>query len=1390
MISNTAQTNTFTTGLDLDTDLAYIQNSSYRDAHNIRVTTNDGGTTATIQSLEKSRKYNLSQAITGTIVASLAIKDIGVVISYFYKTTPGDAYYNIYRLEGFYGDTLKVTKVLSGVIGLDPTTPISVVGNAESDDIYKIYFTDGNSQIRVFNIFDTRFLPGTDYVDENGYIINKDLLNITPSSVLSRPEYVGIASGHLPPGKVAYCYQLFNENGTQTQASPMSRMIHLSIYDTGDADYYKGSMPTDVINRGVIIQVNDIPDGFKRIRIIRLLFTQNNSIPKIELVTEQAVAENHSFRYTDIGNTLSEYTLNEFNAISTYQFTAKTLAKMDNRLFAANITESSWNPVDDNGDHYDARAYRCNARGATVLESIIVENNIEIDNIDEYDLSSIPEDHDCINPFNALGYEHLNAEEDTTQMYMYGRVEGSNRVLGGYGINIDYSFITTRVQLIDMPNETQTGDTFRYGLESGPYIIPGEDVTTHRSAVIYEVGTSNQWILDNKGDNNVVLDTYASPFFANHFTGYRRDELYRFGIVFYNEVGVSTPVYWIGDIRMPTLEQVPIIINTGGLSYGQALGIRFNVKSMPKGAVSYEIVRCEKTESDRCIIGQVLVDGVYNYKITDYEVVGSGDVLEQSTEYRPLPFFHAENTQHLKLIGLWGDHFDQEYPSIDNMWEHASDELDVWNTLAKGIYRITSPEICLQGENLQDMFKGARLNYLGHYYSLITPDTEGRRKNFATTADSDRINVADTYTLETSDQEQGIVSIYFSGRATTTVQPDIGEEDIYRASYLSKYFYFVPNGIESYQTIQDAVYPPCIEYNAMNQVGVHQLLSPYTVSIGAIQYTNYAMSSFARVDMLDDEFRNQPIQGPAGPCVIVSVNNWDEASLFFRGGMPIGDDNLTRGDTANCVALGNVVRNNYTAAYGGNSYAVRTNSVYISTGNYQIDGTDIVYGGDTYIGVFDYQNTSTYQPNDNNRYRLARHALYSYVPMESDVNLNLMSGHMVHNAREISPYIQLQPVQMGNYYIQTKPYYEYNDAYSAQNNSRRFVTTGMYDVDDQHFSNRIMVSEAKTNGEVIDSWAAFRVANYLDVDNQYGDITNLYTFKNNLFFWQDSAVGIASVNERSLITDSNDNQIVLGTGGILSRYDYLTNDNGSSLINNNTIVNSDNVLYWYDNSKNELCCYNGSINVLSKEKKIQSYFNQHKNDIISSVSSNALFDKKYNEVWFKIFNDNLIFNEQTGTFTSKYNHLKNTKSLTLFDKCVVIDSNEFYEINRDDTSKQDDTNRDANITFVVNKDYQYTKVFDNIRFYSEPDTNAISSIEFKTQGDKQSATVNTPSFDYREDTCRMAVPRQDNFDEEDNMSYPARLRSKCMTEKFNFTVDENNSFKIPYITTTYRYSLI
>lgn len=208
--------------------------------------------------------------------------------------------------------------------------------------------------------------------------------------------------------------------------------------------------------------------------------------------------------------------------------------------------------------------------------------------------------------------------------------------------------------------------------------------------------------------------------------------------------------------------------------------------------------------------------------------------------------------------------------------------------------------------------------------------------------------------------------------------------------------------------------------------------------------------------------------------------------------------------------------------------------------------------------------------------------------------------------------VQNEPIVLPNGYTQKKPYYEYNSVYSSTSGSKQYVPKSIYSVKNQINQTRIVVSELKTNNEMTDSWTKFKFANYIDVDSQYGQITNLKAFNNKLFYWQDNAVGIASVNERSLITDNNMAELTLGTGGILARFDYVATLNGSSIVNDKSITNSATTIYWYDFDKNEICALGQGVVPLSKTKGVQSYLNtlpkQAKNNAV------GFYDKKYNEV--------------------------------------------------------------------------------------------------------------------------------------------------------------------------------
>ena len=140
------------------------------------------------------------------------------------------------------------------------------------------------------------------------------------------------------------------------------------------------------------------------------------------------------------------------------------------------------------------------------------------------------------------------------------------------------------------------------------------------------------------------------------------------------------------------------------------------------------------------------------------------------------------------------------------------------------------------------------------------------------------------------------------------------------------------------------------------------------------------------------------------------------------------------------------------------------------------------------------------------------------------------------------------------------------------------------------FDTRIKVSEEKENGEKFDSWLNFSVTGTLDADTRFGEITHMRLFKDALIFWQKEATGIVSVNERVIVQDMNDTNLLLGTGGVLQRFDYLSTKYGMQKPYI-AETQSDTTLYFWDAYKKEILAYAGGQQVqpMTEIKTIRNF---------------------------------------------------------------------------------------------------------------------------------------------------------------------------------------------------------
>ena len=491
--------------------------------------------------------------------------------------------------------------------------------------------------------------------------------------------------------------------------------------------------------------------------------------------------------------------------------------------------------------------------------------------------------------------------------------------------------------------------------------------------------------------------------------------------------------------------------------------------------------------------------------------------------------------------------------------------------------------------------------------------------------------------------------------------------------------------------------------------------------------------------------------------------------------------------------------------YGGQSFVNRLTNVYFGNGDYfkASDDWNDVYNGDCNIEIFEYTSMhktyGVYTNNSDAELKFPSTHMITYsIPTESNIWTKFEYGWQfsVNAADNYASFIQEEPAQITEAYTQDDPQFVYNTVYNTQNTSRPHAIYDDLNKEDynKNIDTRVYYSDLKTNDEIIDSWCKFRSSNFIDVDQQYGPITDIYKFKNNLLFWQQKAFGILSVNERSITTDNSGNDVILGDGGVLSRYDYLSNTYGMCK-QQFCVASSNGGAYWCDTHNNVICMFNGeNVVELSKQGKVQSLMNAK-----ADGSSGVFYDNKNNELVFNVFKDKqqIAFNEAIGKFTSVYT-MPFEGYAEFFNGLYLINTvndevNIFhYDYMSDDGLK--DTNRQfikCYVKYTVNQQPLVTKVFDNQSIVTQEDLQGrpvydkddYFSIDHKYTWETpmiKSASTLENSITLRENNHIFAIPRAGGL-------YGDRIRGKYMvceitSEKPRYTA------AIQFITTKYRLS--
>ena len=1326
-----ANVNTFYKGLNLDQDISIVPSDSIRYAENIKLTTNNEGTAAILQNAEYIQKYNItipdSETIIGTVNAKYcregkndSPRECGIVFTKY-----GNGYNRVYLIDFDYED---FTEILNGKFNWDER--LDLVSNFEQYDKTYVYLVDGINILRRINIS-----------KQYGEITDLTTLDMIPASELGKFECNGLTSGSLEAGVYQYAYQLFRENGAATPISSLSTVIPVvNTFGSSESKKVMGQQPNSPTGKGVLLETTFTNNEFEYFRVYRIFYETSGQLPQVSVIGEFKIDSNHekqTVKYTDFGQpAINIITIDEFKQlVAPYDFIAQTIESQQNILFAANVKEETWD-ID-----YDARAYRADKTGTVVLKSA-AGNDLKFSFA--IGIPNIPEEHDCINPSNLLLFE-----KDSFK-YVYNK----NDKLGGSGLNVSYEFIFKEIVLSS---------------------VDAEDTANHISLNATQVDKKNVKLYDVNGNTIETIDcpshvpNYADNWICSNFTGYQRDEIYRFGIVFYNKRRIASPVHWIGDIKMPCSKNTT---NSDGMLFpfnggkhsdlydknvelnGYAMGIRFTVDNLPEEVIGYEIVRQLRDTSSRTIVTQGVLSSLYTPELSYGKNFIKNNLKGGDKMMWPQGLLSYAGE--IRTVTNSGD-------GSSYMAYHA----------AKNYSEFVSAETCVSQENTKDLVKNKLVCQLYNLYTYNTL-TSTQRIDYDNSGDSNFTKYHISFRPEKvmtwmGDEEEndpavGVVHLSDGGNFLYMGMKN-GDDQGDGSTQIYKYY-----NLDTLTAINSALIDNVISPSTIWDIVGLEDTNAYQMIIGEKAYTNVSLAGIWK-------------WGWHGKNLI--LNTIDQIPF-----LPFSDlDNPRDKQRFNNIPVVNIKG---TSSIMTDTSQSRNNTVYISCGQYNTADTENVncFGGDTYLVTLDYLNTSfSTSKNDPEDEKERRYHSQCYIPLESTVNTNLFSNeqyhHNVNDGSMTGPNLIQHDVVVYGKHSQSEPQYVYNTIFSQDGTVVSFIHKGLYSEDDLTTTNRIIASQLKTNCELQDSWLVFKIANYLDVDNKYGQITNLKSFRDKLYYFQDNGVGIASVNERSLIID-NINELTLGKGGILARYDYATITNGNSIVRDYSIVTSTANLYWYDFNKNTICTIGQGIDELSKVKLVQSYLNDLWKENENRSRPVSTFDKKYDEIWFKIYDKTLVYNERLSVFTSFYTQEYNF-ALVLGDKFITILDNDFYRHNEQVKSNEPVEPLISKVHLIVNDNYQYTKVFDNVLFVAdfEGNINNISNFLFKTKNQK-SFEGDFNNIECREDTYRFPIPREEA--EITEMSYLGRMRGKYLEEFYTFDCNDNKTFKIPFIKTTYRQS--
>jgi hypothetical protein len=1217
----------------------------------------------------------------------------------------------------------------------------------ESSEIARLVWTDWNQSLRTCNLLDAQI-----------WATPEELFSYIPQHIPQKPIVRQLISGGtLPVGKYQYFYQLYSAQGATSTYSPLSNLI--ALFPGNLSDYATtGAIPGTNSQKSVQISLINLDTNYDSIRIGYVIY-QIPDFPEAFFFDERPIPENGNVIIVHNGNE-NDIPVNstEIANLNRPPEIFKTINVVKNRLFAANAITKYFDPA------FDARAYRFKSTNdlieprvanlynvtdnfnipSVTINAISNETTIEGNTTSGINYDLIPDNFDCINPFNNEDPDSSvnplsNGNWVNNSQYKY---QSNGITLGGEGANLKYEFVTEEM-LADIGGENLYTDS--------PLIRPDLDYV---GEYISEFSDTYAYA----GSAATSLDSMKNPYLESIFTGYSRGEVYRWGIVFFDIYGYPSYVNWIGDIKFPfaydnggTFGLTNTITNTSGLRadlYTKQLGIKFtlNINTPQFQAIKDQIsgwsyVRVRRDLNNSTKLGTGAIQPVSYFE-------GNGD------RYTLMPY---ERRGGQSLPGLHKWFMDQ----FDN---------------------VSSPPKRRARAQLQTFYSPNFLNRVsgdfidGDYIRMI-----GR-----TARDGGFVQYSEKLDIQPSWLSN---SHWYYVKSTNF---DYTYEDTFPIR-------IQPPAFDTVKTRAIDDNDNKTKFKLLANLFVNPSVNQNFIPANTIPNLDYRFINMATSNASDAADNKYMEWGNACNLLSFQINYPDTSNVFNDINpliiLPIYLCSYERYLTGQYGgnARANRYNNEYVLTNHFQPWDKNTSEkFYQSTFGLVTNG---VYGGDTYVNYYDYQRTNiNYQegsgwgtassPSEEN----PPFGIAIFFPCESSFNTELNVTKQHASFREDS-------VASGSNSIINSAYV-YNQALSQENTTNLFISKAFNQTNVKTEPHTIYGSEPKLDNERLDSWRSFLINNTLAVNGNYGEINSLIQFKDKLFFYQNDGIGIASVDERVLANEGDSTQTQLGTGTLLQRFDYISTETG--IKHSFAVIATGSGIYHYDAFINKMFKYGlgktkvetDGMNPITDIKGLSGFFrstfdgtNLKSTDKILAadrVGISAGYNSEYNTVYFTYFckdeNDNditetIAYNELLDAFESFYD-FKPSLYLNMRKRFLSIEPVTSFKTYIHNIGKRNtfyDAPFESEITFRVNENSDFVKTFDNFQVNTEVILNNIQLAETITKisilNDYQIVTEKNANFTQKIRSWRLQIPRDDT---NPSLNIKPRISDKYMDVTFKF----------------------